>query len=330
MKRCLRGLPVAMAALLMLLCLNLPVQAQARLVRLRLAELHPDDHPTTKADYEFARLVSERSGGRIKIAVFSGSSLGQEISVLEQLQFGAIDIARVSLTAVASYVPPLTALQMPYLYKDEAQMWRVLKGEVGQELLSSVKSAGFVGLCFFEAGARSFYNSKRPVYRPSDLAGLKLRVQESQLMEDIVAAFGATALPLAFGETFSALETGLVDGAENNLPTYLTSLHYKVAGFYTLTRHSRIPEMLVGSQRSFATLSQADLAILVKAAEDVVEFQRAAWRQYEKDSAETVSKSGIAFVEPGDLGAWRALAAKVYGRQPTEIQRIVERVKAVK
>jgi tripartite ATP-independent transporter DctP family solute receptor len=305
-------------------------QAQAQVIRLRLAELHPDDHPTTKADYEFARLVSERSGGRIKIAVFSGSALGQEISVLEQLQFGAIDIARVSLTAVASYVPSLAALEMPYLYKDEAQMWRVLRSGVGRELLASVKGAGFVGLCFFEAGARSFYNSKRPVRRPSDLVGLKVRVQESKLMADTVAAFGATPIPLAFGEAYSALETGLVDGAENNLPTYLTSLHYKVAGFYTLTRHSRIPEMLVGSQESLATLSPADLAIVEKAAEDVVEFQREAWRAYERDSAATVARSGISFVEPADPGAWKALAASVYERQPREIRAIVERIKDVK
>lgn len=321
-------------ALAFLLGLAGPGAAQAGpgtpLIRLRLAELHPDDHPTTKADYEFARLVSERSGGRIRIAVFSGSVLGQEISVLEQLQFGAIDIARVSLTAVATYVPPLVALQMPYLYKDEAHMWRVLKGDVGRELLASVKSAGFVGLCFFEAGARSFYNSRRPVHTPSDLAGLRMRVQESQLMEDIVAAFGARPLSLAFGETYSALETGRVDGAENNLPTYLTSLHYRLAGHYTLTRHSRIPEMLVGSQKSLSSLSATDLALVVRAAEDVVEYQRAAWRQYERDSAETVAKSGISFVEPSDPAAWKALAAKVYQGQPGDIRAIVERIKAVR
>jgi TRAP-type C4-dicarboxylate transport system substrate-binding protein len=219
---------------------------------------------------------------------------------------------------------------MPYLYRDEEQMWRVLRSEVGRELLASVGSAGFVGLSFFEAGARSFYNSLRPVRQPSDLVGMRVRVQESRLMADTVAAFGAVPVPLAVGETYSALETRGVDGAENNLPTYFTSLHYRVAGFYTLTRHLRIPEMLVGSRTGLASLSQADMALIAGAAADVVEFQRNAWRAYERESAERVEKSGVSIIEPLDPSAWKALAARVYLSQPPSIRALVERIRSVK
>jgi TRAP-type C4-dicarboxylate transport system substrate-binding protein len=135
---------------------------------------------------------------------------------------------------------------------------------------------------------------------------------------------------MAFGETYSALETGLVDGAENNLPTYFTSLHYKVAGFYTLTRHARIPEIVVGSAASFAALSEADRELIAKAADDVVDFQRRAWREYESQSAQRIILLGVTLVTPGDLGPWKKLAAAVYDRQPPEIRDYVARIKAVK
>ncbi len=322
-----RGMILALA---MGLSLLRPTAAEAQAIRLRLAELHPSDHPTAKTDYEFARLVEERSGGRIHIQVYTDSVLGQEVSVLEQLQFGGIDMARVSLTAVAAYVPGLAALEMPYLYRDEEHMWRVLRSDVGRELLASVGDAGFVGLCFFEAGARSLYNSKRPIRTPSDLAGMRIRVQELALMADTISSFGALPLPLAFGETYSALETGRADGAENNLPTFYTSQHYKVAGFYTLTRHLRIPEIVVGSKASLSGLAPSDLVLIARAALDVVEFQRNAWRAYERESAAMVEKSGVKVIEPARLQDWKVLSARVYALQSPRIQALVERIRAVK
>jgi tripartite ATP-independent transporter DctP family solute receptor len=313
--------------------LSIPLLAEragAEEVLLRLAELHPTDHPTTRADYEFARLVGERSKGRIRIAVYPGSVLGQEISVLEQVQFGAIDIARVSLSAVATYVPMLNALQMPYLYRDADQMWRILKGAVGRELLESVSTAGFVGLCFFEAGARSFYNSMRPIRFPSDLGGLRIRVQESKLMADTVAAFGALPVPMAFGEAYSALVSRAIDGAENNAPTYLTSRHYQVARYCSLSEHVRIPEIVVGSGVSFASLSAADRDLIAGAAMDTIDFQRSAWASYDRMAWEEVRTSGVEIFLPKDLGPWRALASRLYGLQTPEIRALVERIRSVR
>jgi tripartite ATP-independent transporter DctP family solute receptor len=318
-----------LAAFVLAAASALTLTAAPATVDLRLAELHPLDHPTAKADFEFARLVTERSGGRIRIAVYTDSVLGQEMAVLDQVQFGAIDIARVSLAAVAAYVPRLAALQMPYLYRDQEHMWKVLKGDIGKELLASVREAGFVGLGWFEAGARSFYCT-RPLGSPRDLNGLRIRVQENQLLTETIAAFGATPRQMAFGEVYSALLTGLVDGAENNMPTYYTARHYQLVRFLTLTEHARVPEIIVGSEISFAGLSTADRELIARAALDTIDYQRTQWREYELLAERKVRESGVQIVAPTDLSAWRALAASVYARQNEDIRSLVARITAVK
>jgi tripartite ATP-independent transporter DctP family solute receptor len=299
-------------------------------IELRLAEIQPPDHPTAKADFEFARLVRERSGGRIRISVYTDSVLGQEVSVLEQLQFGAIDIARVSLSAIAALVPRLNALQMPYLYRDADQMWRVLGGPIGAELLASVTEADFVGLGWFEAGARSFYSSKAPFRRPADLVGKSLRVQENPTMVALASAFGAKPWARPFGEVYSALETGEIDAAENNIPTYYSSRQYLVAPWYTLTEHARIPEIIVGSGVAFAALPPADRALIAKAAADTVPFQRGAWADYEREATAKLKEAGVKFVTPLDPAAFRRLADRVGREQSPEILALIERIKAVK
>jgi tripartite ATP-independent transporter DctP family solute receptor len=300
----------------------------APLVLLRLAELHPADHPTAKADYEFARLVSERSAGRIRVAVYTDSVLGQEVEVLEQLKFGAIDIARVSLAAVSTYAPALEALQLPYLYRDEDHMWAVLKGPVGKELLASVSEAGFVGLGWFEAGARSFYDSKRPLRSPADIAGLRIRVQEGGVMDDFVAALGASPVALAFGESYAAILRGSVDGAENNITTYYTSRHYQIAPFYALTEHVRIPEIVVGSASSFAELDPADRALIAKAALDCIDFQRAEWKSYEAMAARKLREAGVSIAPVPDLEPWRERAGAVYALLSPKVRSLVDRIRS--
>lgn len=264
-------------AVLLVIAALMPAQlfAQAKPIVLRLAETHPQDYPTTKGDYEFARLVKERSGGRIQIEVYYGSQLGQEKAVIEQVQFGAIDMTRVSISPVASFVPKLNAFQMPYLYRDEAHMWKVLKGDIGKGLLASLEPFGFIGLGWFEAGSRNFYNSKRPITKPEELKGLKIRVQESELMMGLVSAFGAVPTPMAYGEVYSALQTGVVDGAENNWPSYFSTSHYEVAKYFCLDEHTRVPEIIIGSKISLGRLSKADQDLIKQAALDAIDYQRA-------------------------------------------------------
>jgi len=320
---------IIIALLIAAVLMPMQVFAQKTIV-LRLAETHPQDYPTTRGDYEFARLVKERSGGRIVIEVYPGSQLGQEKAVIEQVQFGAIDLTRVSISPVAAFVPRLNAFQMPYLYRDETHMWKVLKGDIGKELLASLEPFGFIGLGWFESGARNFYNSKRPIRTPADLKGLKIRVQESELMMGLVSAFGAVPTPMAFGEVYSALQTGVVDGAENNWPSYFSTSHYEVAKYITLDEHTRVPEIIIGSKISLGRLSPADQELIRQAAFDAIDFQRAEWAKYEKISIDKTVAAGSQVVEIADKSAWQALMAPLYAKQSKEIQALVERIKAVK
>jgi len=321
---------IFVAAMIVVLIATIPMQAIAQSVVLRLAETHPEDYPTTRGDKEFARLVNERSGGRIKIEVYAGSQLGQEKAVIEQVQFGGIDMTRVSISPMASFVPILNALQMPYLYRDNAHMWKVLKGDIGKELLSSLDPFGFVGLGWFEPGSRNFYNSKRPVRVPADLKGLKIRVQESELMMGLVSAFGAVPTPMAYGEVYSALQTGVIDGAENNWPSYFSTSHYEVAKYFTLDEHTFVPEIIVGSKISLGRLSKADQDLIAKAAFDAIDYQRAEWAKYEKISEDKIRAAGNTIVAVADKSAWQALMAPLYSKQKPDVQKLIERVKAVK
>ena len=318
-------------ALMLVLAVLMPIQVFAqKAIVLRLAETHPKGYPTELGDEEFARLVKERSNGRIVIEVYPGSQLGQEKAVIEQVQFGAIDITRVSVSPVASFVPKLNAFQMPYLYRDEAHMWKVLNGDIGKGLLASLEPFGFIGLGWFEGGSRNFYNSKRPVKTPADLKGLKIRVQESELMMGLVSAFGAVPTPMAYGEVYSALQTGVVDGAENNWASYFSTSHFEVAKYFTLDEHTRVPEIIIGSKISLGRLSKADQDLIKQAAADAVNFQRAEWAKYEQISIDKVKAGGSQISTVADKAPWVALMAPLYAKQSKEIQDFVKQIQAVK
>jgi len=304
--------------------------AQAKPIVLRLAETHPKGYPTEMGDEEFARLVKERSNGRIIVEVYPGSQLGEEKAVIEQVQFGAIDMTRVSISPVAAFVPKLNAFQMPYLYRDSDHMWKVLKGNIGMELLASLEPFGFIGLGWFEAGARSFYNSKKPVYAPSDLKGMKIRVQESELMLGLVRSFGAIPTPMPYGEVYSGLQTGVVDGAENNPPSYYSASHYEVAKYYTLDEHTMVPEIIIGSKISLGRLSKADQDLIKQAAMDAIDYQRAQWDAYVKVSMDKVKAAGCTIIPIPDKTEWMKAVEPMYKQQSKEIQDLVARIRAVK
>lgn len=297
---------------------------------LRLAETHPADYPTTKGDIRFAELVKERTNGRIIIEVYPSSQLGQEKAVIEQVQFGAIDFTRVSISPLASFVPVLNALQMPYLYRSEEHMWKVLLGPIGKELLASLEPSGFIGIGWFEPGARNFYNSKRPVYKPEDLAGLKIRVQESELMVGMVQALGAVATPMPYGEVYSGLQTGVIDGAENNWPSYESTSHYEVAKYYTLDGHTRVPEIIIASKISMQKLSKEDQEIIKQAALDAIPYQRQLWAEREKASEAKVRAGGSVIIEVTDKTPWQERMQSLYAKQPSDVQALIKRIQEVK
>jgi len=300
-------------------------------ITLRLGETHPADYPTTKGDYEFARLVKERSGGRITVEVYHSKQLGEEKAVIEQVQLGAIDFTRVSLSVMASFVRDLDALQLPYLYRDADHMWKVLTGPIGAELFQKLEPANFVGMCWYDGGSRNFY-TKKQVKTVGDLKGMKIRVQQSPLMVGMVEGLGAVATPLDYGQVYSALQTGVVDGAENNWPSYLTTSHFEVARYFITDEHTRVPEIMVASKRVFDKLPKADQELLKKAAWDSMPVQIKLWTDYEKVAEKAVRDKGsvITQVSPEEKAKFMAAMQPLYDKQPKEILAIVERIRAVK
>lgn len=259
---------------------------------LRYAENQPYDYPTTKAANKFAELVKERTNGEIVIEVFYDAALGDEKSVIEQMQFGAIDFTRVSLSSLAEFNKMLNILQLPYLYRDSKHMWTVLNGTIGDLFLNCVSENDLIGLSWFDAGARNFYNSVRPIRNISDLQGLNIRVQESQQMMDMVSALGANPMPMSYGDVYSGLLTGTIDGAENNWPSYESTSHYEVAKYYVVDEHTRVPEMQMISAHLWNKLSIKNKLVIKQAAKESAEYERFLWAEKEHESMEQVIKRG--------------------------------------
>ena len=298
---------------------------------LRLAETHPQDYPTTKGDYEFARLVKERTNGRIVVEVYHSKQLGEEAAVIEQVQLGAIDMTRVSISAVSSFVRDLDAFQLPYLYRDAAHMWKVLDGPIGDEILKKHEAVNFVGVGWFESGSRNFY-TKKPVKTVDDLKGMKIRVQQAPLMVGMVQALGAVATPLPYGEVYSALQTGVVDGAENNWPSYLTTSHFEVAKYWISDEHTRVPEITVGSKKVFDKLSKEDYALILKAMKDAQPYQFKLWVDFEKVAEKAVRDRGsiITQVSPQEKQKFMDAMKPLYAKQPAGVLSVVDKIRAVK
>ena len=297
---------------------------------LRYAENQAQDYPTTQAAYKFAEMVEQKTNGRIHIDVYHGGQLGDEKAVIEQLQFGAIDFTRVSLSPLSEFEKSLNVLQLPYLYKDAAQMWRVLEGDIGENFLKSVEKSGLIGLSWFDAGARNFYNSKKPVTKLDDLKGMKIRVQESQLMMGMVAALGASATPMAYGEVYSGLQTGVIDGAENNWPSYDSVSHYEVAKYYVLDEHTRVPEMQMVSKITWDKISPEDQKIIKECALESAKLERELWAAKEGASEEKVKAAGsvITELEPGEKEKFQAAMAPLYTQFGAGYEDLIQQIQS--
>lgn len=261
------------------------------------AENQSEGYPTSMGAYYFADLVKERTNGRIQILVYPNAELGREADVINQMRFGGIDFARVSLSQLAEIDSTLNVLQMPYLYNDENHMWSVLDGEIGDYFLDEVESVDLVGLSWYDAGARSFYTVEKPIRRLEDMSGLKIRVQESELMIDMIECLGATAVPLSYEQVYSALELGSIDGAENNWPSYEDTGHYKVAGYFCEDEHTRIPEMQLCSAHTMSLLSDSDRAIILECAKESAEYERELWETRVNESRAKALEGGIAIIQ---------------------------------
>lgn len=259
---------------------------------LSYAENQPEGHPSTQAANYFAKLVEERTNGRIRVEVYPDGELGDELSAFHQVSYGGIDFARVSLATVAEKGSDAEVLMLPYLYQGREHMWKVLDGSIGARMLSGFENQGIQGLAWFDGGARSFYTVNSPVYGPEDLRGLRIRVQDSELMAELVTTLGAEPVKAVYADVYRMLDLGQVDGAENNLPSYAAENHQKLGKYYTLDEHSRIPELLVVSGETMKRLSVEDQELIRQCASETSAYQRQLWQEYEKQALDTVKRAG--------------------------------------
>lgn len=294
------------------------------------AENQAEDYPTTLGAYHFAELIQERTHGRIKIMVQAKGTLGYEKEVIEQIRYGGIDFARVSLSEISEWIPKFSVLQMPYLYKNSEHMWKVLDSEIGDDFLEATKGFHMIGLSWYDAGARNFYNSVHPITRLEDLEGLRIRVQESDLMADIVEALGAKAVPGVYDEVYSNLEKGTIDGAENNWPSYESMGHYEVAKYYTVDEHTRVPEIQICSEATWNKLSVEDQAIIKECAKESALYERELWKQREKASQIIAVQKGtqVTMLSPSEKARFQEAVSGIYekycGAYMTLINQIIE------
>jgi tripartite ATP-independent transporter DctP family solute receptor len=297
----------------------------------RAADAQNEDYPTVQALQYLGRLVAERSGGRHHIRVFHSRQLGEEKETIEQTRAGAIDLNRTNGALIGNFVPAMNVLAMPFLFRSIEHLQKVLDGPIGNEILNSFEPHGFVGLAFYDSGARSIYNSVRPVRSIADIKGLRLRVQQSELMSDTVKALGAEPIELPYGQVLTALSTGLIDGAENNWPSFVTSGHYKYAGYYTLTEHSMSPEVVVMSQKAWESLSAEDRTIFREAAIESGRFMHDKWKDLEQQSRRRAEAEGITIVTDFDRTPCDAAMAGIYqnAQRDPAIAELIARIRKV-
>ena len=297
---------------------------------LRYAENQPEDYPTSKAAKAFAELVAQRTGGRVKVLVYSGAELGAEQSVIQQMQFGGIDFARVSLSQLAEYIPALSVLQLPYLYEDASQMWRVLDGSIGDDFLAMLDEMDLVGLSWFDAGVRSFYTREK-VTDLEQLQGLTLRVQESDMMSEMITDLGAEPVQVVYSQVYAALRNGQIDGAENNWPSYDAMGHYEVAPYFLQDEHTRVPEVQLASTAAIEKLEALDPSypeVLRTCARESARTERRLWAQREARSEKELREWGVEVTTLPDAEKqkFRAAVQPLYDRFADQAE-LLERIK---
>lgn len=297
----------------------------------RAADTQTEDYPTVQALRYMGALIAERTGGRDEIKVFHSRQLGEEKETIEQTRVGAIDLNRTNVALIGNFVPAMNVLAMPFLFRSIEHMQKVLDGPIGREILGSFEPYGFVGLAFYDSGARSIYNNVRPVKSIADLRGLRIRVQQSELMSQMIRALGAEPVELPYGQVLTGLATHLIDGAENNWPSFVTTDHYKHAVYYTLTEHTMSPEVLVISLKAWRSLSAEDQTIFREAAARSSLYMREKWRDLEEQSQRKAEAAGISVIKTIDRKPFEDAMAPIYAKaaQDPDAAALIERIRKV-
>ena len=306
-------------------------RAQQKLV-LKASDVHPAGYPTVAAVESLGRKLQQATGGRLSVQMYASMQLGGEKEAIEQAQVGAIQFARVSVGALGPVIDDLNVFNLPFLFRNTAHMQKVIDGAIGDELLEKVtgnQTAGLVGICWMDAGARSVYDTKKPIRGIGDLQGLKVRVMGNPMFVDMMNALGGNGVAMGYDQVFSALQTGVVDGAENNPPSFVFDNHYQVAKYYALTEHLIVPEIVVFSRRTWDTLSAEDRESLKKFGREAQLEERVLWNQYEKQALEKARAAGIQIIEIPDKKPFQDAVKPVWDKYGPKYAEIIKRIQAV-
>ena len=285
-------------------------------------------HPVHMAMVFLGKRLEEKSGGKIKVKVYPNQQLGTERELLELLQIGSLGMTKVSAASLEAFSPEISVLGLPYLFRDDAHITQVLEGEIGKELLLSTEKFWLRGLCFYDAGKRSFYSKTKPIATPSDLTGLKVRVQESKMAINMVRGMGGSPTPVSYGELYTALQQGIVDAAENNPPSFYNSRHYEVCKFYSIDEHTAIPDVVLVSTKVWSELSPEQQVWLQEAADESAVYQTKLWKEAVEKALREVQKAGVEISYPSKepfLEKVAAVYAQVFQEQK-QLEALVQRI----
>jgi len=305
--------------------------AQEKLV-LKASDVHPEGYPTVAALESMGKKLEAATNGRISVKMFPSMQLGGEKEAIEQAQVGALQLARVSVGALGPVVDDLNVFNLPYLFRDTDHMRKVIDGPIGQELLDKVTSnpkAGLVGLLWMDAGARSLYATKKAVHNLDDLKGMKFRVMGNPMFVDMMNALGGNGVAMGYDQVFNALQTGVVDGAENNPPSFVFDNHYTVAKYYTLDEHLIVPEIVVMSKKTWDVMSKDDQALMRKVAREAQLEERKLWDKYEADAMAKAKAAGIQVIPVADKKPFQNAVKPVWDKYGPKYAEMVKRIQAV-
>jgi len=306
--------------------------AQQKMV-LKASDVHPTGYPTVAAVENMGKKLSAATQGRITVQMYPAMQLGGEKEAIEQAQVGALQLARVSVGTLGPVIDDLNVFNLPFLFRNTAHMQQVIDGPIGQELLDKVTNnpkAGLVGLCWMDAGARSLYDTKKPIHVIGDLKGMKFRVMGNPMFVDMMNALGGNGVAMGYDQVFNALQTGVVDGAENNPPSFVFDNHYQAAKYYTLTEHLIVPEMLVMSKKAWDALSKDDQALMKKFAREAQLEERKLWQDYEQQAMAKAKAAGVTIIEVKDKKPYQDAVKPVWDKYGPKFADLIKRIQDVK
>lgn len=318
----MRNLLIAFSCFLLLAC-----EQAGEGSRVLLAHTLPVTHPVHKGMEVFASKAAEISGGQLEVKIFPDGQLGSEREVLELLQIGSISMTKVSAAAMANFAPEYKVLGIPYLFRDKEHLFRVLEGPTGRAMLEAGSDYLLKGICFYDAGSRSFYTTEKPVKQPSDLDGMKIRVMSDQMSVNMVNALGGSATPMSYGELYTALQQGVVDGAENNPPSFVTSRHYEICKYYSLDEHSSLPDVLVMGTKYWNTLNEQEQTWIQEAADASAIAQKQFWKENVEECMIILKDAGVEIIRPDKtLFAEKAKSVLEQFASDPEMKKVVEEI----